>query len=205
MAGKLCCFGFFLLLALSCLTAVGFANVPDAGMSVVPNVVYDPDGLLSYTVRVRDALGDPVVGALVEIVFSTGADAMVCWCPGQAHPVISTTTNSSGDASVNIFAGGCIDPDSVSAPVEVLANSVSLAVVGAVSTDVWDNNGVYPWQGWTPGGYCTCGLSDAVAHNNPIKYRAYTYCTDLDSDGRVSLVDAVLVTHSITTGAVCPP
>lgn len=193
---------FVLVPALASGMATG---IPDPDQCTVPTVVFDPDGTVPYVVQVRDTDGDPIAGASVEISVPAAVDAMICWCSGQVHPVISATTDANGVATFTIIAGGCIDPDSLGGPaIEVYASGVKLAEVGAVSPDAVDAFGLFPWQGWNPGGVCATGLSDAVLHNASIKIRKYSYCTDLDSDGRITLIDAVLVTKPIRLSYTCP-
>ena len=130
-----------------------FAAIPDPTTSIVPNVVYSPNGSLDYTVVVNNGAGAPVAGSTVRVVFSAEADALVCWCAGQTHPVIQATTNAAGEAVFNIAAGGCIDPNLVAAPpaVQVFADGVLLDEVGAVGADAVDDNSVLPTSGWKPG------------------------------------------------------
>jgi hypothetical protein len=157
-------------------------------------------------ITVRDGVGNPISGALVEIKFSASVDAMVCWCPGQVHPIITGVTDVDGQATFYIFAGGCIDPDSVATPaIEIIADAVKLAEVGAVSVDAVDAVGLFPWQGWAPaGGSCSIGLADAVQHVPALSLRRYSFCSDFDADGRSTLVDAVLATVPIRASYVCP-
>jgi hypothetical protein len=181
-----------------------FAGSPDPGMSTVPNVRYDPGGLYTYVVTVRDVLGAPVSGAAVSIVFSAAADAAVCWCSTQAHPIINAVADTDGRATFEIHAGGCVDPAHFPVPaIEVFANAVKLAEVGGVSSDAVDAAGLFPWQGWNNGGTCVCGLADAVDHNAFIRFRDYSFCTDIDSDGKVGLLDAVFLTAPIKSSAIC--
>lgn len=182
------------------------AATPDPAHCTVPNVLYDPFGAFTYVVTVRDASDNPLAGVTVELDFSTAADTIVCWCPGQVHPIISAVTDSQGQASFNIHAGGCIDPAYVGPPtIDVYADTTLLADVGAVSPDAVDVAGLFPWEGWSTGGECYVGLSDAVQHAGPISIRSYSFCTDLDSDGRVSLLEAVYVTAPIQRGDYCGP
>jgi hypothetical protein len=184
---------------------VASAGLPDPDFSDVPNVLYTPGASLEYTVYVGSPDG-PVAGALVEIQFSEEAMALACWCSGQENSVIQGTTDGSGMASFFIGGGGCLDPDSLSGPpVAVYADGRWLAEVGCVSIDVVDNNGNYPWQGWTPGGgICSAGTSDAIIHTPPFSLGNYSFCSDLDSDGAVTLSDAIVATPGLSNGFSCP-
>ncbi len=183
---------------------VAAANIPDPGLSDVPNVIATPLASLSYVVTVNGPLG-PVAGATVDLVFSGAADALVCWCAGTSHPVISAVTNAGGQATFNIAGGGCVDPARLGGTVvEVFADGIKLSEVGLVSPDAVDSGGVLPTSGWVVGPPCSVGLSDATFHTGPISSGVYEFCTDVDSDGVVALADAVLLTAPITVGETCP-
>jgi len=181
-----------------------FANIPDPSLSDVPNVVGSPQGTLPYTVTVVGSQG-PVDTALVEIVFDAAADALVCWCTGQAHPVISGVTNAAGQVTFFIEAGGCVDPARLGSTVaEVYANGILLNSVGLTSPDAVDGTGNLPTDGgYATGGVCTVGLSDATFHTGPISSGTYEFCSDMDSDLGVALADAVLLTTPISSGETC--
>ena len=180
------------------------AGVPDPGLSDAPNVIVSPLGNLEYTVTVVGSSG-PIDTALVQLIFSDDADSLVCWCTTQTHPVIEALTNAAGEASFFIAGGGCIDPALTASglAVEVFANGIKLGEVGVVSPDAVDGTGTKPTGGWNPGGFCSVGLSDGAYHTGPISTGAYDYCTDLDSDGNVSLADAVTLTAPIADGDTC--
>lgn len=192
-------------LTVGLLTAsVALAGIPDPALSDVPNVYYSPGGAGEYIVTVNSSEG-PVDGATVQLVFSASADALVCWCVGQTHPIIETTTAANGEASFFIGAGGCLDPAELAMlpAVEVFADGIKLAEVGAVSPDATDGAGDFPWEGWNPGGSCETGISDGVNHTAPIASGSYEFCSDVDSDGQVALSDAVTLTVDISTGSAC--
>ena len=181
-----------------------FANIPDPSLSDVPNVVGSPQGTLPYTVTVVGSQG-PVDTALVEIVFDAAADALVCWCTGQAHPVISGVTNAAGQVTFFIEAGGCVDPARLGGTVaDVYANGILLDSVGLVDPDAVDGAGNLPTDaGYSSGGSCVVGLSDATFHTGPISSGVYEFCTDIDSDSSVGLADAVVLTGPISAGESC--
>jgi hypothetical protein len=148
----------------------------------------------------------PVVGDTVQIVFSPAADTTVCWCLGQDHPVIKEVTNAAGDATFYISAGGCLDPSqdpNLYADVYAGTPPVFLKTVGAVSPDALDDNGLYPWIPWSPGGWCRTGLGDWVIHTDAIQPGIYAFCSDMDSDLVMTLYDAVLLTLPIALGEIC--
>lgn len=177
------------------------AGQPHAGNSTVPNILYEPGGLLTYQVLVRDEASNPVSGAQVEIVTPPAISTILCACT-FSNPLIDVT-DVNGVASFQIQAGGCIDPDSVGAYFEVHADNSFLASVGGVSPDAVDDSGRLPWQGWSPT-LCQTGIADAIFHYNSISIRSFSFCTDLDSDGRISMLDAILMTDSVQIGTNCP-
>jgi hypothetical protein len=164
-----------------------------------------PSAGIPYVVEVVGTEG-PIDTALVQLVFSTETDGLVCWCVGQTHPTIEAYTNALGQATFNIAGGGCVDSSLVSTPpaVEVFANGIKLAEVGVVSSDAVDDNGFVPTDpGYNPNGVCAVGVGDAAFHTAPIVSTSYSYCTDINSDGAVSLGDAVLITPDIVGSANC--
>lgn len=181
-----------------------FAGIPDPTLSVVGNVLYSPSGTTEYIVTVNGSAG-PIDSATVQLVFSTEADGLICWCVGQAHPLIEATTDVNGQAHFFIAAGGCIDPSLVAAPpaVEVFANGIKLKEVGCVSPDAVDGSGLLPTSGWDPGLYCSVSLADAGLHSPPIKSGTYSFCSDVNSDLAVDLTDAVVLSESIKSGFTC--
>lgn len=180
------------------------AGIPDPALSVVPNVLMSPAADIEYVVTVNGSQG-PVADAIVEIVFSSEADALICWCATQVHPVVTATTDAAGQARFFIGAGGCIDPTLVASPpaVSVYANGIKLGEVGAVGPDAVDNAGLLPTQGWNPGASCEVSLSDASLHSPPIKGGGYSFCSDMNSDLLIDLSDAVVLSAAIKSGPVC--
>jgi len=180
------------------------AGIPDPSLSSAGNVLVNPDGSLQYTVSVVGQSG-PIDSAIVQLVFSTETDGLVCWCTGQTHPTIEALSGPTGDADFFISAGGCVDSGLVASPpaVEVFANGFKIAEVGVVSPDAVDDAGLLPLQGWSPGGTCQVVLSDAVFHTGPIVSAAYSFCTDFNSDGAVNVSDAVIATAPIILATAC--
>lgn len=186
-------------------TGVSYAGVPNPSLSTVPNIVTSPNGGMETLIVVVGDEG-PIDTAVVQIVFSTEVAGLVCWCTGQTEPVVTGTTNASGQVSFFIAGGGCIDPTAVSSPpaVEVFANGYFLKQVGVVSVDAVDGTGKLPTDvGYSTGGVCSAGLSDATFFTGPLKNGIYEFCADLDSDLDCDLDDAVAITPGIKTGATC--
>jgi len=184
--------------------AAGAAGIPDPNLSQVPNVVVAPDGSLQYRVVLYSSQG-ALDSALVQLVFSSETEALLCWCSGQVHPVVSSISNILGQAEFYIAAGGCVDSGLVASPpaVQVYANGYPVGEVGVVSPDVVDDTGTRPQSGWNPGGQCHVTLSDAVYHSGPIQTFVYDFCSDLNSDGVVNISDAVTLTAPIVNASDC--
>jgi hypothetical protein len=159
---------------------------------------------LDYVVTVVGASG-PIDSALVQLVFSTEATNLICWCTGQTKPIVEKYTNASGVARFQIFGGGCLNPANVSnPPVQVFANGILLKQVGIASVDPVDDAGKLPYQvGYNPAGSCKSALSDATFITPAIKTGAANYCTDLDGDGDTDLTDAILFTPAVKAGYIC--
>lgn len=186
------------------LAGTAWAGEPDPSFSTVPNVLCTPGGTLEYVVNVASSEG-PIDSAIVQLDFSTEAAGLMCWCTGQAQPLIEAVTDANGDATFFIAAGGCLDPDSLttSPVVEVTANGFFIGNAGVVSPDAVDDAGNWPWAPWDPLGNCTTGLSDVTRHTGPIKSGVYHYCSDFDSDGGITISDAVLATGAFSSGDAC--
>ena len=198
-----------LLITLAVMAGAGqvSAGVPDPNLCTVPKVLTSPShpsAALDYVVTVVGADG-PIDSALVQLVFSTEATNLVCWCTGQAKPIVEVYSNASGVARFQIFGGGCLNPSTVvNPPVQVFANGILLREVGIASTDPVDNTGKTPNQvGYNPAGSCASALSDASFITPAIKTGAVNYCTDLDGDNDTDLTDAILFTPAIKAGYVC--
>jgi hypothetical protein len=193
-----------LLIAAGILWAgVAHGGLPDPAFSDVPNVLMSPNATLTYTVMVGSQDG-PVAGAVVEIQFSAEAMTLGCWCQGQPNDVVQGVTDGAGEVSFNIAGGGCLNPAFLTeAPAAVYADGRLLAEVGVVNVDAVDGSALFPWQGWNPGSMCAAGTSDAIFHTGPFSTAAYEYCSDLDSNGVVSLGDSILATPGLAGGAAC--
>jgi hypothetical protein len=174
-------------------------------MSIVPNVLCSPAGTLPYAVTVKNSSGQALEGIDVTLTFTEEADDLMCWCVGgQAHPVITETTDGNGNAVFYIYAGGCLDPDSLSTPpVTVTADEVTLADVGVVSTDPVDEYQILPWNGWDPGNRCEVGLSDMAWFTPYFSVGAFHFCADFDSDEDVDMDDLNIATPDLRLGPAC--
>ena len=78
------------------------------------------------------------------------------------------------------------------------------AINPAQLADVVDGGGNKPTDpGYDPLGSCSVGVGDATYHTTPIVTAIYDWCTDFNSDGNVTLVDALAVTDDIVLSASC--
>lgn len=174
---------------------VAQAGVPDPSLSTVPNVVGVPGGGLIYSVTIVGTSG-PIDSANVTLFWSTPGDTSTCWCTGQVHPSVTSTTNASGVANFNLKLGGCLNPANIpgGVAVEVFVNSVKFKEVGQISPDVVS----------THSPPCTVALGDAVSFTGFLATSSYSYCHDLNSDLAVGLIDAVTLTPYVALSASCP-
>lgn len=175
------------------------ANIPDPGLSVVPDfITIAPNGggvTLSIEVQVNGALGG-VDGAFVEIEFSELATSFIAWsdpvpggasvptqlCPTRKYVAAADVT---GKAVFHIAGGGCLkEPDFSGAPyiARVTADNILLAEVEVNSPDVVDAAGQLATDLEDPvcdGGSMAVGLADAVFHAAFFKSGNYEKCSDL--------------------------
>jgi hypothetical protein len=183
------------MVMLGIIAASSASAQPNLATSTVPNVIVSPGGGLPYQITIRDPAGLPVPGVLVTLAWGPAAAGMTCFCPGQFQPV-AAPTNAAGVATFAIAGGGCIDPAIAGAAITVTVGGVFFTAVGQVSPD-WVNLAGNPIPD------CSVGLGDAVTFSSWLARGAYTYCADINSDGRVGLADAVLVTPFIARSSRC--
>jgi hypothetical protein len=171
------------------------AGVPDPALSTIPNVVGVPGGGLLYNITIVGASG-PIDSANVTLQWTVAGDTATCWCPTQAHPTVTATTNASGVASFNLKLGGCLNPATIpgGVAVQVFVNNVKIKEVGQVSPDVVS----------THAPPCTVTLADAVSFTTRLSTNTYGFCYDLNSDLAVGLIDAVALTPYAASSAHCP-
>lgn len=176
-------------------SAVSLAGIPDPALSTVKNVIVCPDGSIPYSVTIVGTSG-PINNALVELRYTANGNTGACWCTAQTHPIISATTNASGVATFNIAGGHCLNPATISGgiAVEVYVNSIKLKEVGQVSPDV------VPGVTEPP---CQVTLADATSFTTPLATSTFGFCYDLNSDGGVTLSDAILFTPPAANAASC--
>lgn len=198
------------------------ANIPDAGLSVVPDfITIAPNGggaTIKIEIQVNGALGG-VDGAIVELEFGAEATALIAWsdptpggasiptqiCPTRKFVAAADVT---GKATFNIAGGGCIkEPDYTGASdiVTVKADNILLAVCEVNSPDVVDQAGQLATDLDAPvcdGGGMSVGLSDAVYHAAFFKSGTYEKCSDLGFPygGTTGLEDATIGSVFIKAG-----
>mgnify|MGYP000240449255 CR=1 FL=1 len=178
-----------------CAATVASAGIPDPALSTVKNVIACPDGSIPYSVTIVGTSG-PINNALVELRYTANGNTGACWCTAQTHPIISATTNASGIATFTIAGGHCLNPATISGgiAVEVYVNSIKLKEVGQVSPDV------VPGVTEPP---CQVTLADATSFTTPLATSTFGFCYDLNSDGGVTLSDAILFTPPAANAASC--
>jgi hypothetical protein len=194
--------------------AVHPADLPwcdPAGFPVA--IPVSPNGSLAYVITII-CDGRWAIGSRVEIRFTHVADTLVCWCnsvPGPRPHSFFATTNNVGVATFHISAGGCIPYASAAIPgtlkyaAEIFADNVKMQECGTVSPDVCDAWGRRATSSpvWDPAGACGVGLSDAVYHTMPIGASAYDWCTDINGDQAVGLLDAAILTPYLAAATSC--
>ena len=182
---------------------VAVAAAPDPACTTVHHLIVDPGGYLPYVVEVKGGDGcEPCPAVEVTLTFDAAGDGFMCWCTTQEHPVISATTDAEGKATFYIAAGGCLDPADGLGSVEVAADGVVLATVGAISPDVVDNASVLP-PDWDPGDFCAVRLTDAVWFTPFFRGGAFEFCTDFNQSGTNDLGDLVIISPPIKRGDFC--
>lgn len=209
-----------LIAASAMLAATAFANVITPELCTVPGVVtmspgtrYGGNPIGGYTVKVEGTVG-PVNGAIVEVEFSEDADALVAWCQGQTHPILTGSTDANGDVSFEFFGGGCLDLDKAPTAtfstyiVQVRADNIVLDEPAVSSPDRVDAAGRVATDDkyvLCDGGTTIVGLADAVAHTRPIKLALVDQCSKFTSPftDAVGLDDAVYVTPYIKNSNFC--
>jgi hypothetical protein len=153
------------------------AAVPSPTTSIVPHLGGCPAGDLSFTVLVRDAASNPVVGSTVNVSFASCSSFTHCsgsfpgyaWNP--AARIAAALTDSAGKATFAIHQGGVCTSVSVSADGVLLANRAfaSTDQNGDLKVDSADDSIVFG----------KLGSSDGTA--------------DFDGNGFVDTLDVVVV------------
>jgi hypothetical protein len=89
-----------------------------------------PAGDIQQVVELRDKNNDAMANWPVHMVFTQACEAMINWCEGQPHPVITQITDAEGIAIFRIRAGGCC-VDGYPAPCDNDAGGVNTVVIEA--------------------------------------------------------------------------
>jgi hypothetical protein len=222
---------FLVVATMAMCTTGAFANLPDPGLSDVPDAItlspgarYVDNPIGGYTVIVNGLLG-PVAGSFVEIEISPDADALVSWCVGQVHAptIITGMTDLNGEVSFDFFGGGCINPEGdfgfLTFIAQVRADGQVLGEPYFVSPDAVNSQGEQATETEVnncEAGITSVGLSDAVFHTGPIKLAfpgdpdalPTGFCTKMTPEPNsfndpVDLQDAVFLTPYIKNANVC--
>ncbi len=177
-------------LAFVSVLAVGIANpdsVPPVEESITPDCLrFCPNGDICQDVQViwED---EPVAFTDVRMVFNMTGNDQIYWCPGQVHPVITTTTDADGRCAFRIRAGGCYpwagphappqdDPGCVviaADPGDIVLNSYE-----DVGSPDCHTDGVAP-----PNGDGDVDLMDFVVFSQ--MFGSNHHCGDFDDDGTI--------------------
>ncbi len=184
-----------LLAGAMCALAVASSHaiIPDPGASSTPGCLRtSPDGTLGtgLQVTVIGTNGLPIDSEEVRLILDSAAcGALIQACPGQAYPVISGTTDASGQVTLEVFLSGCC----ISAAVGVLEadpGSVVLNTYGSIASTDADS----PYDGLT-------GLGDFVLFQTA--FLTADTCFDFDAcNDFVELGDFVIFQNDFL--AVCP-
>lgn len=203
---------FPLLLATGMIPAVpGWTQIPTPDCNEIsPQLVVTPDGSIPFQVRLRtgSSCNTTVPNAQVRLVFNDAADALIAWPPGQDHPVITGTTDVTGQVTFHVAAAGCVDFHRFQGDfvVQVWAEDVLIAEVSVVGPDAVNSEGLLPTDLGTSiceDGISSVSLSDAVFHSRSIKSALVEPCSKLTGNPAdpVNLDDAVALTPFIKSGA----
>ena len=219
-------FSIFLVLCGLAFPALAYPQVV-AAMSDIPGCVtlspgprFAANSIGLFSVVVRDAAGVVVPGATVSLTFDPGAVPLISWC-GGAPPVLVGLTGLDGGISFNVLGGGCIDPanpaQACAMPAPATVTVVGPAGVGGAfavpipcirSPDAVNAAAALPA---CPGistctaGVAIAGLPDAVFHTPAVKLGLVAPCSKMSPPwgGAVGVLDAILLTPYLKTGAFC--
>lgn len=180
---------------------------PCAATSTVRPVIVTPEGSLIYEVIVRDQYENPVPGALVTLGFNAAPAPNVLWCDSSVGGGANVSnflcglTGADGVARFRLYGGANLVPDP-SNYVTVMASVMPVELagpgeVGMVSTDPVDTS-----ANPAPDGSVT--TADAAFFTPIFAYApAYDYQGDLNGDGKIGLVDLMMLIPDIQAGAYC--
>jgi hypothetical protein len=203
-----------LLVVAGMMASTAVANVPDPIFSDLPDKITVFPALETYPgprewneMTIKGNLGVGVAGANIDIVFEDAA-ALLCWCNGQAQPVVNGTADGSGYAYFEIYAGGCLEADLPDVnPVRIVADGITMRRVTVNSPDVVDDAGVLAADGWAPGGTCIVKGNDGVYHTPNIVNNSVDACSKFDQDTAVTDIvnstDAVILTPFVVNNSSC--
>ncbi|NOT34839.1 MAG: hypothetical protein HOP12_11810 [Candidatus Eisenbacteria bacterium] len=194
-----------LALALLCVCAAptrALAGVPSPLNTTIPlNIVVCPQADIPFTMVVRDAANNPVVGSFVELNFSTCSvpaaypnDVPVRFCPSDPGPGITpigpghvaALTNAAGVVTFFLRAGGVC----VGSAVEIRADGVSLGQRGAASPDQNGSLSVF-------------SNPDALELVAKESVALYDVTADLDSDGDTNTDAGDIAVYDAHAGHTC--
>jgi hypothetical protein len=167
-------------------------GICDCSLSTVPNLIATPDGSITTVFLIISPSG-PLADAEVMVCYPPEAQGVICWCTASQLPPYVVRTDDQGRAFFNIRGGGCIDPLIMGGDIDVFVNGILIRQIGQVSPDIVRT---------APAG-CEVSLADAVNFTSDLASSQYNFCHDLNSDGIVSLADAVIFTGSASLAISC--
>jgi hypothetical protein len=146
-----------------------------------------PDGLgdcpsADFSVTVRNAAGNPVENAVVEILVGCQVSGEIELCENQT---LGGTTNADGKVWFNIGGGGCCWGSGV---IEIRANGMTIRSFDKIMSPDYEFSGVYVGQ--PAGGDLTVDPVDLSAFVGAYQGGlGPTSCHDYDNSGETDPVD----------------
>jgi len=148
--------GLVCLFAISLVSSAAVASIPNAENSDTPDCfAMCPASDICQTITVRDQNNNPMPNTEVRLEFSASCDAVICWCPGQDHPIVTGMTDGSGVVTFCVDAGGCCDDTPYAVQVVAEPGAVELKLYESIASP--DNH-----SDTTGNGDCDVDLNDFV-------------------------------------------
>lgn len=187
--------------------------VPDYSLSTFPDQITLIPAYHEYPgdrrwneMLIRNGCSLPVDNAHVDVIFDEAA--LLCWCVGQAQPVVTGYTDTEGRVAFDLFGGGCIpESDDHPSPARILVDGILGRRVSVNSPDVVDDQGLTALEGWNPQGTCGVKGNDGVWHTTAIINNLVEPCSNFDQTKSrfdpVTGVDASILTPFIVDNSSC--
>jgi hypothetical protein len=202
--------GLIAAAALAIVSTGAMANIPDPGLSVVPDfITITPDGNFDVVLVINGQLG-PVQGAVVTIQFSPDATRLVAWsdpvqngdvpshleCTAEPYRTYTSVADVNGEAHFHIAGGACIEDAPYAAAngtlyiTHIEADHVPMKESQVNSPDVVDGSGnKCTYTQINPNGVSTCDINgvstvsanDGAYHAPQFKNGLVDVCSDFTS------------------------